>query len=93
MINFSFNISNPFNRRWALIKGFSGRLFDHKAWEINFYKTSCLISGDFGLNINSDHAGVRSMVGLFGFEAEIHFYDIRHWNSEKEEWERYDQDY
>jgi hypothetical protein len=90
VINFSFNITNPLARkRFGLLKGFNDRAGEYKAWELNFYRTDCLITADFSFTRKQDHAGVRAMIGLLGFEVELHFYDTRHWDNERNDWENY----
>lgn len=86
MINFNFNVSNPWSRRWIVLWTKNCMLSSNKAVEFNGYKTNSLVSIDFDLNIRTDHAGVRLMLGLFGYEVEFHFYDTRHWDREMESW-------
>lgn len=63
---------------------------DHKAWEFNGYQTAQLIELDFGLSFKGDHAGLRTMLGLFGYSVEFHLYDTRHWDFETNTWVKYD---
>jgi hypothetical protein len=89
MINFNFNLSNPWSRRWDILWSKSCVVSTTKAVEFNGYRTNSVISVDFSLSFRSDHAGLRLMLGLFGYEAELHFYDTRHWNSEIADWAKY----
>jgi len=90
MINFNFNLSNPWNSRWDILWSKSCMLLANKAVEFNGYRTNSVISVDFSLSFRSDHAGLRLMLGLVGYEAELHFHDTRHWNSELADWAKYD---
>lgn len=90
MINFNFNLANPFVDRWDVVVSKHGKLFKHKAWEFNTYKSSCIVDVDFRFTTRGDHAGVRLMLGLFGYEAEFNFYDTRHWDYETNTWVTYD---
>jgi hypothetical protein len=86
MINFNFNISNPWSRRWEILWTKSRMLTSNKAIEFNGYRTNSVVSVDFNINVRTDHAGARVMLGLFGYEMELHFYDTRHWDNEMESW-------
>lgn len=77
MINLSIGIRNPLSSRWSTMvhkhikKG-------NKGLETNVYKTNTVVSLDIDISMFTDHSGVRVMVGLFGYDAELHFYDTRH---------------
>jgi hypothetical protein len=86
MINFNLNISNPWSQRWDILWTKSRVLSMNKAIEFNGYRTNSLFDIEFDFNIRTDHAGARLMLGLFGYEVELHFYDTRHWNNEMESW-------
>jgi hypothetical protein len=90
MINFNFNVNNPWSNRWNTLWAKSQFLSDNKAVEFNGYRTNSLINVDFSLNFRTDHAGFRLMLGLFGYEAELHFYDTRHWDRDQSTWVNYD---
>lgn len=89
MINFNFSISNPWSRRWKTLWCKHSLLSINKAVEFNGYKTNTIITVDFNLTFQTDHAGLRLMLGLFGYEVEVHFYDTRHWDNEKDSWNVY----
>jgi hypothetical protein len=90
MINFNFSLSNPWSNRWKTLWTKHRLLYTNKVVEFNGYKTNSLITVDINLSLQTDHAGLRLMLGLFGYEVEVHFYDTRHWDSEKDTWEVYD---
>jgi hypothetical protein len=89
MINVNFNVNNPWSNRWNTLWTRSRFLSDNKAVEFNGYRTGSLITVEFSLSFRTDHAGVRLMLGVFGYEAELHFYDTRHWDSNKGTWVDY----
>jgi hypothetical protein len=90
MINFSFSIKNPFSDRWKTIYNKYGLFSNHKAWELNVYKTHQLVDVDFGLSFKGDHAGLRLMLGLIGYSVEFHFYDTRHWDYKTDTWSKHE---
>lgn len=90
MINFNFNLYNPFSNRWDIIWTKSKLLTQHKTIEFNGYKTNSILQINFTLSSRCDHAGVNLMVGLFGYIVELHFYDTRHWDNINNCWGRYD---
>ena len=59
----------------------------NKAVEFNAYRTNHIINVDFNYRPVGDHAGVRIMLGLFGYDVELYFYDCRHWDHKTGTWE------
>jgi len=92
MINLKFDIGNPWSDtcRWAILWNKSGLFTKHKAWEFNGYRTSRVVDIEFDLRLRGDHAGARIMLGLFGHEVELDFYDVRHWNHDTNTWAIHD---
>ncbi len=90
MINFSFNLRNPFSNRWEIIKCLSGSFSKNKHWEIQTNKTSDVVSCDFRYTIRQDHAGLFLSFGLIGYEIIFNIYDSRHWNDDENRWYVYD---
>lgn len=86
MINLILKVENPWSDRWNILWNKNGSFSKHKAWEFNGYETNQIINLNFNIRPNGDHAGVRIMLGLFGYEVELHLYDIRHWDYEKNTW-------
>lgn len=80
MIDFNFCIRNPFSNTWRVLFNRSGQVFKNKAWEINTYRSTSIVSFEFRYCIRSDHAGTRLSFGAAGYELELHFYDTRHWD-------------
>ena len=90
MLNFDFQLINPFGNRWDCIVSKYGNFSKNKAWEANVYKTHSFICISFSLSFGSDHAGLRMQAGLLGYEVELHFYDTRHWDDDTNKWAVYD---
>jgi hypothetical protein len=90
MINFDLQILHPFSNRWESIASKHKKFGANKAWEANVYKTHCIISLSFRFTTRTDHAGLNIQAGLFGYEFEFHFYDIRHWDEATNKWAKYD---
>ena len=91
MINLKFNIANPWrtDKIWNILWSKYGSITENKAWEYNGYRTGNIINVEFHWTLQGDHAGARLMLGLFGYEVELDFYDTRHWNYDQNTWECY----
>ena len=86
MINLKFDIDNPWSDTWTILWNKSGLFTKHKAWEFNGYRTSRVVVIEFNSRLSGDHAGACITLGLFGYEVELHFYDVRHWNHDTNTW-------
>ena len=86
MINLNFNIANPWSNRWNILWNKSGLISKYKAWEFNGYSTGHIINAEFRWTLKGDHAGACLMLGLLGYEVELHFYDTRHWDYDRNTW-------
>lgn len=91
MIDFSFNISNPWSNRWGILWNKSKFISKNKAVEFNGYRTNHIIGIDFNFRPTGDHGGARIMLGLLGYDIELHFYDTRHWDHKTNTWEVYNE--
>ena len=95
MINLNFTVSNPWSSRWTILwnrSRFVGKnYYRNKVVEFNGYQTNHLINVDFNFKPAGDHGGVRIMLGLLGYDVELHFYDTRHWDYKTNTWEVYDE--
>ena len=91
MINLNFSMAMPWRsaKVWDILWNISRSVTKHKAWEFNGYRTGRLINVDFHWTLQGDHAGARLMLGVFGYEVELQFYDTRHWNYDTNTWECY----
>ena len=87
MINLNFELRNPWSiDPWNILWTRSRLIGKYKAIEFNGYRSSHVISVDFNLKPQGDHAGARIMFGVLGYNVELHFYDTRHhyWESHNE---------
>ena len=87
MINLNLELSVPYLNRWDNIYHTGGMLAKHKAWEIQIMKTTTLVKLHIVLRLSGDHAGLRLLFGLLGYEFDINVYNTRHWDYEKKCWE------
>lgn len=91
MFNFTFALTWPSKKDRTLVgnmlAGKRGLVGEHKAWEANFYRRNWrelfAIRIDFTPTGRS-HAGFYASLTILGFEAEVEFYDRRHWNYDAE---------
>jgi|APCry1669189768_1035252.scaffolds.fasta_scaffold174127_2 hypothetical protein len=93
IINFRFELSNPFDR-WEFFKSLgciAGKFTKYKAWELehSFY-TGLVADFELDWKCRTDHAGFGFSVGLLGYGIAFRIYDTRHWNNETKTWEQYD---
>jgi hypothetical protein len=91
MIKLNLCIYNPWSQNWNTLWNKSSFVGKNKAVEFNGYRTNHIVNVDLHLKPRGDHAGVRIVLGLFGYDTELHFYDTRHWNYETGAWEVYDE--
>ena len=91
MITLNFGIAMPWRSAKVcdILWNKSGSISQNKAWEFNGYRAGNLITVGFHWTLQGDHAGVHVMLGLLGYETELHFYDTRHWNYDVNTWECY----
>lgn len=59
-------------------------------FQIGWWNRWSYINLEFRWNRKCDHAGMRFGIELFGFYLYVEFYDIRHWNDDKNKWEIYE---
>jgi hypothetical protein len=81
MINFNFNLSNPWSKRWKNVwsKAYDTP-FEHKFLELEVIKDSSIVSLTFRLTTRQDHGGLYMDIGLLGYSFSFNFYDSRHWD-------------
>lgn len=92
MIDIKIEVTNPFSDRFETIGYYNRASFKkHKALEIQAMKTNEIISFNFHLSFNCDHAGVKLYLGLFGYSVDFHYYDTRHWDYEMKQFRVYNQ--
>lgn len=78
MLNISLIIYNPWCKTQKILISKNFKISKNKSLEINLYKSRHVISFEFDIRCNCDHAGSRLMIGLLGFDFEINFYDNGH---------------
>jgi len=95
ILNIRIELTNPFDR-WDYFNNLgciSGRLFKHKAWELEHsYYSPMLVDADIRWTRQTDHAGLEFGIGILGYGVNFRIYDTRHWNSETKEWQIYPSD-
>ena len=92
MINLSLRISNPFrNDRWSTLLEKYKRIGKNKDTEFKVFKSNVIISFMFSVNVQCDHPGFDFNIGLFGYEIDFAYYDIRVWDYENKCWKVYDE--
>jgi hypothetical protein len=88
---FNFSIFNFFSKKqkWDKLFSFYKRLSKHKHLEFEcFYSNWQLFQIEFKFQpIREDHAGGRILINILGWEAELRFYDNRHWDYKNNCWE------
>jgi hypothetical protein len=89
MISLNFNIRNPWGNTFKNIwcRAYSTP-FKHKFIELELTQDCNLISFVFSYTVNQDHAGLTLEAGLFGYCLHFQFYDNRHWDYARGEWEK-----
>ena len=93
MINASFYISNPVSKQdYKNIYSTGGPLLKNKYWELNVEKSSCIFGSMLSVAYRQSHAGVFFDLALFGYGIDFGFYDVRHWDYEKNQWCIYPED-
>ena len=92
MIYLNLNLRLPsWWERYKSIKSWHWETpFKHKHIELQVIENCNLLRLEFEFTVKQDHAGVNLELGLFGYEVHFTFYDERHWNHEKNCWEKYD---
>lgn len=86
MIILNLVINNPWSDRFEPVRAWDGRLFKHKAWEIEIYRSETIVELEARFSIRTDHAGLTVGLGLFSYTLRAQFYDTRHWNYKTKKW-------
>lgn len=96
MINFHFNLSNPWHNedRWPWRTLYQG------AWRVSQNRTLEICVDHYPIalahaNLDTrlqgrDHAGPEISFGLLGLGVQISLPDSRHWNHERNRWAEHD---
>ena len=82
--------------KWESVLSRRGKTrWPNKAWEVEVHNFGWgnIIDFEFAWTRRTDHAGLRLKLGLFGYLMEATLYDTRHWDSNKGQWQVYDEEY
>jgi hypothetical protein len=94
MIKIGMHLWNPLARSnvvslWAGVI----RMWSTKMLEVELdWEAQLLAEAAIDITFRQSHAGVCITLGLFGYLTRIHFYDIRHWDYEVDQWYDYEED-
>jgi len=92
MISFNFTLRNPWSNGFDNLWCRSYKTpFTNKFIELEFIRDCTLVSFGFSWTVRQAHAGLDLEAGLFGYCVHFNFYDSRHWNFEKKEWETHEE--
>ena len=90
MIYINLTLSNPWSDRFEHIRAWSGKLFKHKAWEVECYRSDTVAEIEAKFTMRENHAGITIGFGLFSYTMRAQVYDSRHWDYELNKWIAYD---
>lgn len=90
MIYVNLTIRNPWSDQFEHIGAWAGKLFRHKAWEIEIYRSDTIAEVESKFTVREDHAGIMLGLGLCSYTIRAQLYDTRHWNYTKQCWEIYE---
>lgn len=92
MIYFGFTIRNPFSQKFSnLWNKLITTPFDYKFIELQLYRDSSLLSFCFDFTVRQSHSGLRIEFGIFSLCFEFNWYDSRHWDYHKQQYEYYEE--
>lgn len=91
MISISFNLSNPWSKRWQNLWSRAYALpVKNKFIELEVFNDNTIVSFMFRLTTRQSHGGLSMELGLLGYSISFDFYDSRHWNDEAGRYYNYD---
>jgi hypothetical protein len=83
MIAFSFDLINPWGKRWKNVWSKTYNTpFEHKFLELEVLKDTSILSFSFRLTTRQSHGGLFMELGVLGYSFTFNFYDNRHWSYE-----------
>jgi hypothetical protein len=83
MIAFSFDLINPWSKRWKNVWSKTYNTpFEHKFLELEVLKDTSILSFSFRLTTRQSHGGLFMELGVLGYSFTFNFYDNRHWSYE-----------
>ena len=89
MISLNFNIRNPWSNRFENLwcRAYDTP-FKHKHIELELTRDFTIVSFRFNWTVRQSHAGLDLEAGLFGYCLHFNLYDSRHWDCEKDCYEK-----
>jgi len=92
MISLNFNLRNPWSNTFKNLWCRSyATPFDHKFIELELTRDFTLVSFMFNWTVRQSHAGLDIEAGLLGYCIHFNFYDMRHWDPERNNYEVIDE--
>ena len=89
MINLHFSLRAPWFKDYRNILLKDGKTpFKNKFWELQIDKDDVLFMLGFAIRQRCSHAGLSFEIGLLGYWLNFNFYDDRHWDYARGEWEK-----
>jgi hypothetical protein len=89
MIHLSFSLRDPFSDTHETLFYKGNKLTKNKSCEFQVVRTNEIVGLELSITIEEDHAGLDFDFALFGYGVLFNFYDTRHWDYDKDEWETY----
>ncbi len=90
MFYLNLTINNPWSDRFEPLRAWGGKLFKHKACEIEIYRCETIVELEARFSIRTDHAGLTVGLGLFSYALRAQLYDTRHWDYNTNDWITHD---
>jgi hypothetical protein len=88
MIHLSFALANPFSapNRFKNLYNNVWFVTENKNLEVEFYRSTSIISFSFNLSAMRDHAGLTIDFDLIGYGCQLSLQDKRHWDYDSNDW-------
>jgi len=90
VIYINLTIRNPWSDCFEIVGSWGQKLFKHKAWEVEIYRSDTVAELEFKITSQEDHAGITLGLGLISYTLRAQIYDTRHWNYATQCWEIYE---
>ena len=90
VIYINLTIRNPWSDCFEIVGSWGQKLFKHKAWEVEIYRSDTVAELEFKITSQEDHAGITLGLGLISYTLRAQIYDTRHWNYAKQCWGIYE---
>lgn len=92
MIYINLTVNNPWSDKFEHLRAWSGKLFKHKAWEVEVYRSDTVIEFETKFTVRTDHSGLMLGIGLLSYTLRAQIYDTRHWNYEEGRYHEYNEE-